>query len=359
MLKKLEDILEEFSSEDAIVFGNGMSMAVLGNRFSYSNIAARIKESYLESGKRYLSSITDLRGSSINIEENIRYLDESSKILMNIINENIISPDTSIDKAIRHRDNTQLLFASSTLRDIYLDSQREMIEAIIALHPEAVDKNPKLLRMHNLLNLFRHIFTVNFDVLTYIAFSSFVTNGVTKFSDMFVKHDQGSSVAHFKPPESVNDGRTYLYYLHGGIHIFTDSEKRTTYKVIRAPHETIIMAVRRKINESGSIPIFVFEGTKEYKMERISSNAYLKKCYESLSEIESSRILIFGLELMDNDRHIIEAISRNKNIQKIYFGIYSHDELDIDYIRARTRLLLKNSGKEIIFYSTSEYFGHL
>ncbi|WP_370657469.1 DUF4917 family protein [Deinococcus sp. KNUC1210] len=231
-----------------------------------------------------------------------------------------------------------------------------MIEAIIALHPESVDKNPKLSKMHDLLSRFRHIFTVNFDVLTYIAFSSFVTNSTTKFSDMFVKSEPESTVAHFRPPENINNGCTYLYYLHGGIHIFTEAEKKVTYKVIRAPHETIITAVRRKINETGSIPIFVFEGTKEYKMEKISSNAYLKKCHESLGEIESRKVLIFGLELMDNDRHIIEAISKNKNIQKIYFGIYSHDELDIDYIKARTRLLLKNSGKEITFYSTSEYF---
>ena len=69
--------------------------------------------------------------------------------------------------------------------------------------------------------------------------------------------------------------------------------------------------------DSGFEPLTVLESTPEAKMERRSKSPYLIKCYNEFKNLNGI-LITHGLSFMGSDKHIIEAINNNPNLEKIY-----------------------------------------
>lgn len=108
--------------------------------------------------------------------------------------------------------------------------------------------------------------------------------------------------------------------MHGALHIFDTASE--IIKVRYNGDECLKTQISKKIKD-GEFPIIVSEGTSEQKKSKIIQNAYLKHCFESLSQIEGS-LIIFGTRLKKSDSHIKEAI-QNSKITSIYIGLNKND----------------------------------
>lgn len=117
-----------------------------------------------------------------------------------------------------------------------------------------------------------------------------------------------------------------IFYLHGAFHLIENNEE--TLKVKSEEFNKMVDKIKQKW-DSGFEPLTVLESTPEAKIERINNSPYLTKCYNEFKTL-SGTLLTHGLSFMNSDKHIIDAINNNTNLEKIYVGCYNQPTKDIE-----------------------------
>ena len=117
-----------------------------------------------------------------------------------------------------------------------------------------------------------------------------------------------------------------IFYLHGAFHLIENNDE--TIKVKSEEFNKMVDKIKQKW-DSGFEPLTVLESTPEAKVERINKSPYLTKCYNEFKTL-SGTLLTHGLSFMNSDKHIIEAINNNANLEKIYVGCFNQPTKDIE-----------------------------
>ena len=135
-----------------------------------------------------------------------------------------------------------------------------------------------------------------------------------------------------------------IFYLHGAFHLIENNEE--TIKVKAEEFNKMVDKIKQKW-DSGFEPLTVLESTPEAKVERINKSPYLTKCYNEFKTL-SGTLLTHGLSFMNSDKHIIEAINNNTNLEKIYVGCFNQPSKDI-------KEAFKDNDK-VVFFNTYGMF---
>lgn len=184
------------------------------------------------------------------------------------------------------------------------------------------------------LSQFENIFTLSYDALLY---KIIVCNKKKKdFSDGFHYTTWGE-----------NKDKQNIFYLHGGLHLYIDSNKICKLKYNTEKMQRISEQCVNNI-ERNKIPIVIVEGKSVDKLLLIKSNSYLKFCYQKLGKI-SGTLFLHGHSLSENDKHIFDMIKKNNNIHTINISILK------PYLKVENNIL-SDEAKEII-KKTKKYFG--
>lgn len=140
------------------------------------------------------------------------------------------------------------------------------------------------------------------------------------------------------------DNDQTVFYLHGALHLIESSDK--TVKVTQDEFKKMIEKVKEKWDE-GYEPLTVLESSPEEKVARINQSPYLTKCFNEFQHI-SGILVTHGLSFMNSDKHIIDAINSNPNLEKIYVGCYAQPSEEIKEAFA--------NNSKVIFFDTSNMF---
>lgn len=111
-----------------------------------------------------------------------------------------------------------------------------------------------------------------------------------------------------------------VFYLHGGLHLFCDSENTYKLKYDSNNNLSIIDKTKYWLNQETS-PLVITEGNSADKLKWIRGNHYLNYCYEQLCQIQGV-LFIYGHSLDDKDKHIFDAINTNLGIKAVYISIF-------------------------------------
>lgn len=159
------------------------------------------------------------------------------------------------------------------------------------------------------------------------------------------KEEMKLSVADGFLSETWNErNKQTIFYLHGAFHLIENNEE--TIKVKAEEFNKMVDKIKQKW-DSGFEPLTVLESTPEAKVERINKSPYLTKCYNEFKTL-SGTLLTHGLSFMHSDKHIIEAINNNTNLEKIYVGCFNQPSKDI-------KEAFKDNGK-VVFFNTYGMF---
>jgi hypothetical protein len=110
----------------------------------------------------------------------------------------------------------------------------------------------------------------------------------------------------------VDAGPTKVFYLHGGLHLYTLASKASAKRVAQPGQNLLDLFAEQAINEDifAPTPLFVAEGAPDEKKRAILDSDYLSFCFRSFRRF-SGRLVIFGQSLGQEDAHIVEAINAN------------------------------------------------
>ena len=98
-------------------------------------------------------------------------------------------------------------------------------------------------------------------------------------------------------------------------------------------------------------PLFISEGSSEWKLSRIKRNDYLRFCYEKLGKI-SGGLVVLGHSLHNNyDQHIIDII-KDSDVTRIAIGVWPYlGEENIVTFKAR---LTEDLGEKELYFFNSQ-----
>jgi hypothetical protein len=234
--------------------------------------------------------------------------------------------------------NTYFYHAKQT-EYLYLDAKNALIKSVGLSHVP-YNNVPTSQIEKEFLN-YSQIFTTNYDLIPYWS----IMVDTNKYRDFFWSASNEFSITNTE----IYTGKIPIYYLHGAIHIKTDTTG-LTYKVSASVSQTINEIVGDKFDNS--VPLFISEGKSDMKLRRIRENDYLNFCFNELLKVESD-IVVFGHSLSEEyDNHILEALKKGKS-NNIAISIFSGlKDTEKELFISRIKNSFSDSNKILSFFES-------
>jgi hypothetical protein len=217
-------------------------------------------------------------------------------------------------------------FSPQEIASDYEEIKRIFIKTIGEIHPSSsrVLTNESKTRCYEFIKMFSDVFTVNYDLLLHWV------NNVTDsphFSDYFAKEaDTPNELCEYLP-QKYREVLNHIYYLHGALHLFEKGSR--IFKLTYQPKNSLLVKFRQLLAQNHS-PLFVAEGSPEYKIDKIMKSSYLSHCLRSFNKIED-QLFVYGFSFSKNDKHIFNSIVSNQNLKYLWLG-FSSNKIRIKHI---------------------------
>ncbi|MEV8642358.1 DUF4917 family protein [Mesorhizobium ciceri] len=234
-----------------------------------------------------------------------------------------------------------------------------LVTAIAKRHPDRpydID-NDQYKSCREFLSKFKHIYTLNYDVLLYWTLMNSDVDRIDLKSDDGFRHpDREEIYVTWQEGQSAT-----IHFLHGALHLFDAGAEILKYTWSKTDIP-IVEQIRQALSED-KFPLFVAEGDSESKLRKIMHSAYLHKGLRSLeSSADNSRasFVMFGHSLADNDMHVLKCIGRGKT-PLVLVSVYGDPESHANKaVEANASWLVRYRGEvnsryplEIVFYDAA------
>jgi hypothetical protein len=292
-LHSFQEALKKAGHKKHILLGNGFSIALKPDIFSYGSLYSKADFSAVPHAEEVFNAL-----ETQDFEAVIRLLVDMAKILK-------CYKDTSPELV------KQIEKDAAAIKTI-------LAEAIARNHPDRPYDitDPQYAACRAFLSHFAHIYTLNYDVLLYWALMHDEVDKLDIRCDDGFRHPEGNETA---PYVSWQEGDSAtVHYLHGALHIFDAGHEMTKYTWSKTDIP-IVEQVRAALDEE-KYPLFVAEGHSRDKLDKIMHSAYLHKALRSFSNISGS-LFVFGHSFDDNDDHVLKKIPEGK-ITDLFVGLY-------------------------------------
>ncbi len=100
-------------------------------------------------------------------------------------------------------------------------------------------------------------------------------------------------------------------------------------------------------------PLFISEGSSDWKLSRIKRNDYLRFCYEKLEKINGGLVVLGHSLHKDYDQHVIDAVN-DSDASRIAIGVWPHQDKE-DIVSFKARLTQDLGSKELYFFNSETH----
>lgn len=292
--------LAEGTGRKHLMLGNGFSIALFRNIFSYNTLFERAKESAKLS--KEMADVFATLGTT-DFEMVMEALENAAILVMTYEKSN---PKL----AARLKDD------ASRLRDI-------LAETIAENHPERpydIESKQYASCKRFLDNFDGNIYTLNYDLLLYWTLMQSEIQPAVESDDGF-RNPEGRE-EEFVVWDVQNTNSQRVFYLHGALHIYDAGAE--LLKFTWSKTETALVDQIKRSLAQRQYPLIVTEGTCDQKKERIQHSNFLGRAYRSFAAIKNN-LFIYGHSLAENDEHLLKLIDKGK-VKKVFVGIYGDSE---------------------------------
>jgi len=290
-----DEAIARSSDHRHVLLGNGFSIALRPDIFSYQALIDRADLDSLQGGREAFAALdtSDFEAvirASVDAERLVKIFDASSPMIDCI---------SGLAAGLRER----------------------LVHAIAGSHPphpfEISDDQYRSCR--RFLHLFKRRYTLNYDLLLYWALMRIEVDELSLESDDGFRSSPWEDDADYV--SWVEHHSATVLYLHGAVHLFDAGHELVKYTWSRT--QVPLMEQIRVALERERYPLFVAEGSTRQKFEKIVHSAYLHRAFRSFSSIEGD-LFIHGHSLKPNDQHIYDAISEGK-LSAIYVSLFGDE----------------------------------
>lgn len=318
-LKIDENLLEwgELSSQDwkNLLVGNGFSINIW-EKFGYGTLYELAKSDAVDvplSDKEI--ALFNHLGSS-NFEDVLRILYHAK-----LVDEQLGSPQ------------------QEEINSLYINTKNALASAVSYAHIPHISTSA--LEINNQLRPYKNVFSTNYDLIPYW---SIMESDTWRFKDYFWGEGNCFDIS----DTDVNADRTKIHYLHGAIHLVELTNGKTKKLTANGLER---LSDLFDLSHPEQFPLFISEGSSDWKLSRIKRNDYLRFCYEKLGKINGGLVALGHSLHKDYDQHIIDAVN-DSDASRIAIGVWPHQEKE--YIVSFKARLTQNLGSKELYFFNSE-----
>jgi Domain of unknown function (DUF4917) len=322
-----EKLLPNAEDLPALLLGNGFSMALDRNIFGYKALMESANWSDFPSARQVLDEL-----GTTDFEAAIKVLQTGSSVIH-------LYPPHGKSIASRMKADAEFL-------------KEALVTAIATRHPDHVftigDKS--YTSTVDFIGRFGPVFTLNYDLLLYWTLNKHAPKEMCR--DGFWPPG-GDSDRNFEWSDTTRSGPKYkqrVHFVHGGLHLFESGG--ALRKIVYDPDsgQNMKQQILERI-KSGTVPLFVCEGSSQKKLQHINSHRYLTYCLNQLQN--ASRVLFtFGLRFSESDDHILRTIFEGP-YRAMYVSVYGDaDRPENQEMISKLTRLSQAWGKQVSFYNS-------
>jgi len=306
------------NEKPVILLGNGFSRAWNDQIFDYSNLL-----SVADFGERdaEMRSLFD-RFGTYDFESIARVL----------LSGEIVAEVYGLGDGVVHALKTDQNVLKSALLKAISDSHPEL--------PSDVTQE-QYFGVRGFLSKFSKIFTVNYDILMYLA------RNKNDIEPLNWNSDDGFRAGQLWKGYGTNQN---IFFLHGGLHIYETSSgvKKHVYGEFEGG---IVGQVRINLMKN-KFPLFVSEPTYQKKKQKIDRSPYLSYCLRELEGVNEA-FFIYGHSFDENDMHIFNCVKKSRS-NKIFVSIYGDENSEGNVrVKANALAFLNGRGRQVEFFDAS------
>lgn len=259
-----------------------------------------------------------------NVKEELEKYSCSKSVLLGngfsiaCINDNNFNQENIINTVRNTFKNRKAIKGITNIEDYISEVEKQFIKQLYEILPE--EKIKKLLGTNSVtpfLDKFDSFYTLNYDhVLYYLLIGMLKSKHIT---DGFGGKDSNARIWNSKNDQCV-------YYLHGAFHLKISDNGRVE-KITRNKKSKFFEKIREEWDKGVKSHLVIASDYKTKELKLTSSySPYLSHCFKTFKQI-GGILVTHGVSFSKSDKHIIDAINKNNNLQKIYLGYFKDDEL--------------------------------
>lgn len=320
-LKIDENLVEwdELSAQDwmSLLIGNGFSINIW-EKFGYGTLYDLAKNGDVDSPLSDKEvALFDHLGSS-NFEDVLRILYHAK-----IVDEQLGNPQ------------------EADINDLYVNTKNALASAVNYAH--IPPNNISATEINNQLRPYKNVFSTNYDLIPYW---SIMDSDTCRFKDYFWGDGSCFDISNTDVPAN----RTKIHYLHGAIHLVELSNGKTKKLTANGLER---LSDLFDLDHPEQFPLFISEGSSEWKLSRIKRNDYLRFCYEKLGKINGGLVVLGHSLHKDYDQHIIDTIN-DSDTSRVAIGVWPLQSKE-DVVSFKARLTQDLGTKELYFFNSETH----
>lgn len=246
--------------------------------------------------------------------------------------------------------NEALGLPRGKVEDAYEEVRQSLISTVRDTHVAYDDAREHLELIYKFMQEFDFVISLNYDLLVYWAAQFGNRTLGPWFKDCFLSSKFRSDWESVRKPYGRAEGATLYFYPHGNLVLRREGFSGER-KIQAGNCDNLLEAILEKWERNNLAPAFICEGTKENKLDAISSCNYFERVFfEVLPSLEEI-LVVYGWGFCDQDDYIIEQIGKS-NVKKVAVAIHGDNQVLIGNIEHKLAPL--NLEELVFFDSNSE-----
>ena len=244
--------------------------------------------------------------------------------------------------------NEALELPHGEVEEAYECVRQALIQTVRSTHASYDDASSHLEPIYLFMKHFDKVISLNYDLIFYWAAQYGNRNLGTWFKDCFQNGEFRNDWEVLEKPYKYQ-GATLYFYPHGNLVLYRSGFSSERKISTRNQNSNLLETILLKWKQENLAPAFVCEGTKNNKLEAISSCNYFERIFYEVLPSLSSTLVVYGWGFGDQDEHIIMQIKKSK-VRKVAVSIFENDQVLVSKIKLKLASL---SLEELCFFDST------
>jgi hypothetical protein len=241
--------------------------------------------------------------------------------------------------------NEALGIHGGRVAEAYIQVRNSLISTVRDVHITHDNALPHLRPIYEFMQNFKTVVSLNYDLLVYWAAMYSQDTLGNWFKDCFISGEFADDWELRRIPFRAR-GATLFFYPHGNLALargLDDAE----FKIATRGQDLLTRVLDVWQNGEG-VPLFVCEGTSDYKVKAITGSSYLQRVSREVLPQIGDSLVIYGWGIADQEAHILKRLSQ-ANCQRVAVSVYN---ADAEFMRHAEEKLSNAGIPEILFFDS-------
>jgi hypothetical protein len=215
----------------------------------------------------------------------------------------------------------------------YQQVRSALIATVRHVHISHEDALKHLRPIYTFVHGFKTVVSLNYDLLVYWAIMESKDELGGWLKDCFGKGGQFADDWEQRRTPWNADGATLVFYPHGNLVLARDFDESERKIAVKGSYDLLGQILAEWEGER-AVPLFVCDGTSEYKLKSIAGSSYLQRVYREVLPKMGQSLVVYGWAMNDQEVHILQKL-RQARPERVAVSVHQKNEVYMQHVQKK------------------------